>query len=281
MDFLSTQKLEAYAELYVVPFVINLVIAIAVFYFGRMIARLIARSLGRAFERANVDDSLAKFLSDLAYAMLLAVVVLAALDRLGVPTTSAIAIMGAAGLAIGLSLQGSLGNFAAGVMIIIFKPYKVGDIVTVAGHTGGVDSIKIFNTILITPDNRQIIVPNGSIIGGSIENLTALGQRRIDMVFGIGYDDDIKKAKALIEEAIDSDDRILSEPTPQIAVGELADNSVNFVVRPWVKVADYWDSMFYLNEKVKELFDANGISIPYPQRDIHLHQAEASSQKAA
>jgi small conductance mechanosensitive channel len=178
--------------------------------------------------------------------------------------------MGAAGLAVGLALQGSLQNFAAGVMLIIFRPFKAGDYVDAGGTSGTVETIKIFNTVLKTPDNREVIVPNGAIYGGTITNFSARATRRIDMVFGIGYGDDIRKAKEVIKAILESDERILKDPEPLIAVGELGDNSVNFNVRPWVNSGDYWPVKFDLNERIKLAFDENGISIPYPQMDVHM-----------
>ncbi len=274
MDFFSIDHLQALADRYLVPFAINLVIALLVFYIGRSIARLVVKALTRVMEK-KLDQSLTKFCADLAYAVLMLIVIIAALDRLGVKTTAAIAVLGAAGLAIGLALQGSLGNFASGVMILLFKPFGVGDVVNVAGQVGKVDSIKVFSTVLTTGDNRTIIVPNGTITSGVIENLTVAGTRRVDMVFGIGYGDDIKKAKAILEEIVKADARVLPEPAPQIALSELADSSVNFVVRPWCKAEDYWGVLFDTTEKVKERFDAEGISIPFPQRDIHVHNVAA------
>jgi len=276
MEFFSAENLQRYAETYVLPFAIHLLAALAVFIIGRAIARALTRTVVRLCERSKVDVSLGKFLSDMLYALMLALVVLAALDQVGVPTTSAVAIVGAAGLAVGFALQSSLGNFASGVMLLIFKPYRVGDVVNVAGQIGKVEVIKIFNTVLHTPDNRQIIIPNGSITSGSIENLSALGTRRIDLVFGIGYGDDLKKAKDILNKLVADDARILADPAPQVALSELADSSVNFVVRPWVKTADYWDVRFDLTEKVKLTFDAQGISIPFPQSDVHVHQKAAS-----
>jgi len=272
MDFFSVDYLKHLADQYLVPFGINLVIALLVFYVGRGIARLIVRMLNRVAERSNVDESLRKFLLDLAYGMLMAIVIIAALERLGVKTTAAIAILGALGLAIGLALQGSLGNFASGVLIIMFKPYKVGDLVEAAGHIGVVDEIKVFNTVLRTADNIQILIPNGQVTGGSIKNMSVRGTRRIDLTFGIGYDDDLKKAKAMIEKVLSEDSRILPEPAYQVAVSNLGDSSVDFVVRPWVNTPDYWAVRFDLIEKLKLEADAQGISIPFPQRDVHFYE---------
>jgi small conductance mechanosensitive channel len=277
MDYFSVDHLKVLADQYLIPFGINLLLALLVYYIGRSVARLIIRVLDRIAERSNVDESLRKFLLDLAYGLLMAVVVIAALERLGVKTTAAIAILGALGLAVGFALQGSLGNFASGVLIIAFKPYKVGDLVEVAGHTGVVDEIKVFNTVLRTPDNIQILIPNGQVTGGTIKNMNTRGIRRIDMVFGIGYDDDIKKAKEMIEKVLSEDSRILAEPKYQVAVSNLGDSSVDFVVRPWVKAEDYWGVRFDVTEKLKLEADAAGISIPFPQRDVHLYEEKKAA----
>jgi len=198
------------------------------------------------------------------------VVVIAAVGQLGINTTSFLTIVGAAGLAIGLALKDSLNNFASGVMIILFRPFGIGDVVTAGGVTGKVQSIAIFSTILTTPDNQKVIVPNGNIINSVITNATANDTRRIDLVVGIGYDDDIGKTKQVLAGIVGADDRILSDPAPTIAVSELADSSVNLVVRPWVRTTEYWDVYFDLMEKIKQTFDAEGIQIPYPQQDVHL-----------
>jgi small conductance mechanosensitive channel len=220
---------------------------------------------------------LARFLGNILYAVLLVAVIIAAVDQLGVNTTSLLAVFGAAGLAVGLALQNSLSNFSAGVMLIIFRPFKVGDFIEAAGVTGVVEEVQIFNTLLKTPDNREIIVPNGQIYSGTITNFSARDTRRIDLVFGIGYDDDIKKAKQLIEQIMTADDRILKEPAAAVALGELADSSVNINVRPWVKSENYWPVRADLLENVKAAFDANGISIPFPQRDVHMKPASSAA----
>ena len=277
MDFFSIEHLERLAHQYLVPFGINLLIAIFVYFIGRSIARLIIRVLDRLAERSNVDESLRKFVLDLVYGVLMAIVVITALERLGVKTTAAIAILGALGLAIGFALQGSLGNFASGVLIITFKPYKIGDLVEIAGHTGVVDDIKVFNTVLRSPDNIQILVPNGQVTSGTIKNMSTRGIRRVDIVFGIGYDDDIKKAKEMIEKVLSEDSRILAEPAYQVAVSNLGESSVDLVVRPWVKVEDYWGVRFHTLERLKIEADAAGISIPYPQRDVHLFEEKKAA----
>lgn len=276
MDFFSVAYLKGLVHAYVVPFAINLVIAAVVFVLGRLAAKMVVRFAGRVMERARIDSSLSKFLCDLLYAMILMIVVIAALGRLGIQTTAAVAVLGAAGLAVGFALQGSLGNFASGVMLIMFKPYKVGDVVSVAGQTGAVEAIHIFNTVLLTADSRTIIIPNGQITSGTIENITATGIRRVDMVVGIGYGDDMKRAKEVMMEVLTSDERVLAEPAPQVAVADLGESSVNLVVRPWCKSADYWAVKFDATERIKNALDAAGISIPFPQRDVHLHQQKAA-----
>ena len=272
MDFFSAAHLKALANEYLVPFALNLVIAIAVFIIGKSIAKLIVRGLRRMMDK-RMDPTLSNFLGNVAYSILLVVVAITALERLGVKTTAAIAVLGAAGLAVGLALQGSLGNFASGVMLILFRPYKIGDMVRISGETGVVEEIQVFNTVIVTPDNRRIIVPNGKVTSDVIENVNGTGTRRIDLTFGIGYGDDMQKAKQLIEQVLAADDRILKDPAPTVAVGELADSSVNFVVRPWVEPEHYWDVMWYVTEAIKQSFDDNGISIPFPQQDVHMHQA--------
>lgn len=272
MDYFSIEKLRYWADLYAVPFAIKLVVATLIFVLGRWLAKLVARFLDRVMNRSRMEPSLQKFVADIAYAFMLAVVVIAALEQLGVQTTAAIAILGAAGLAIGLALQGSLGNFASGVMLLTFKPYKVGDVVNLAGHIGTVDAIKLFHTVVITGDNRVIHIPNGKITADTIENLNARDTRRCDLQFGISYEDDLADARRMIEEVLAAEPRILAEPEPLIVVGELADSSVNFIIRPWTLTADLWAVRWALTEALKRAADQRGISIPYPQRDVHLHQ---------
>jgi len=206
--------------------------------------------------------------------LLMVVVILAALNALGVDTTSFAAILAAAGLAIGLALQGTLGNIGSGVLIITFRPFNVGDTVTVGGETGTVAAISMFATILNTPDNKMVTVPNTAVTGGNITNFSARETRRLDLTFGIGYDDDLKLAKSVLEDIIKADERVLADPAPFIGVRELGDSSVNFAFRPWVKTEDYWAVHFDMMEKVKLTFDEKGISIPYPQMDVHLNKIE-------
>ncbi len=269
----SGLDIEKMVDIYVVPWSINIALAIVIFIVGRLVAKGLVKVIERLLRNAKVDAMLIDFIGSIAKAVLLLFVIIASLDKLGVDTTSLIAMLGAAGLAVGLALQGSLQNFAAGVMLIIFRPFKIGDFVEAGGTTGTVEKITIFNTIILSPDNREVIVPNGAVYGGTITNLSARDTRRIDMVFGIGYGDDIKKAKEILMQAMESDERILKDPAPMVALAELGDSSVNFMVRPWVKGADYWDVKFDLTEHIKLTFDENGISIPFPQMDVHTHQA--------
>ena len=260
-------------DTYVIPWGINIAMAIAIFIVGKIVVNILCKVMTKILSKSKMDNMLIKFMVSILRAILLLFVVIAALDQLGVDTTSLIALLGAAGLAVGLALQNSLSNFAAGVMLIVFRPFKAGDFVEVAGTAGVVETINIFSSTLRTGDNKEVIIPNGSIYGGTITNYSARETRRIDMVFGIGYDDDIKKAKELLEKIVTADDRVLAEPAPVIAVSELADSSVNFVCRPWVKTGDYWGVMWDVTEEVKLQFDANGISIPYPQMDVHHPKA--------
>ena len=256
-----------------IPWGIRLGIALAIFVIGRWIARWLTSVVRKLMTKSNMDVMLINFLGNLVYTVLILVVVMATLDHLGIKTTSLLAVFGAAGLAIGLALKDSLSNFSSGVMIILFRPFKVGDFIEAGGATGTVEEVRMFATIMRTGDNRQIIVPNGQIYSGTITNYSAKPTRRIDLVFGIGYGDDIARAKKIIDDIMQQDERILSDPAPGIALGELADSSVNFNVRPWVKNADYWPVRADLLEKIKLAFDANGISIPYPQQDVYMHNA--------
>jgi small conductance mechanosensitive channel len=255
--------------------VMNLLAALVIFIVGRWVAKLLRGIVTKLMARSNVDETLRKFLANMLYGLLLTFVVLAAVDRLGVDTTSFAAIIAAAGLAVGFALQGSLANFAAGVMLILFKPFKVGDFIEAGGSTGIVEEIHIFNTLMRTGDNIQITIPNSQITGGTISNYSAKETRRIDLVVGCGYDDDIRAVKKYLEELIASEERILKDPEPVVAVHELGDNSVNFVVRPWVNTADYWAVRWDLTERIKTGFDEKGFSIPYPQRDVHVHKMTA------
>ena len=266
----DTGEINSIISTYVIPWGINIVFALAIFVVGRIVSKMIVRLLKKILHKTGMDNILINFVSSIANTALLLFIIIAALDQLGLDTTSLIALLGAAGLAIGLALQNSLQNFASGVMLIVFRPFKAGDMVEAGGTAGVVESISIFNTIMRTGDNREVIIPNGSIYNGNIINYSARDTRRIDMVFGIGYDDDIKQAKEIMQQILDSDERIHKEPEPLVAVAELADCSVNFNVRPWVNTGDYWAVKFDLTEKIKLAFDANNISIPYPQMDLHI-----------
>ena len=251
---------------------LKVIAAIAVFIVGRWIAKLLTTFIEKVMNKRHVDPTIVSFVANLTYMALLVFVVLAALGQLGIQTTSFIAVIGAAGLAIGLALQGSLSNFAAGFLMIIFRPFKVGDFIEGAGVAGTVEAIHIFTTQLLTPDNKTIIIPNASLTAGNITNYSAKGTRRVDLVFGIGYGDDVDHAKKAISDVLAKEERILKDPAPAIMLVELADSSVNFAVRPWVLAADYWGVYTALTENIKKSFDAEGISIPFPQRDVHVYK---------
>jgi small conductance mechanosensitive channel len=257
---------------------IKVLAAVVIFIVGKWVAKAIRGLVQRMMRKAQMDETLLKFVGNLTYIALLAFIIIAALSQLGIQTTSFIAVLGAAGLAIGLALQGSLANFAAGFLMILFRPIRVGDYIEGAGVAGTVEEIQIFTTTLVTPDNKTVIIPNASLTGDNIVNWTMKGTRRVDMVMGIGYDDDIDKAKQIMADILAEDDRILKDPAPQIAMIELADSSVNFVVRPWANASDYWGVYMGITEKIKKAFDANGISIPYPQRDVHIYQHSADDK---
>lgn len=265
------QTAEFYSE-HVWPSVISIILALLIFIIGRFVAKRIVKVSKKLMKKSNMDDLLVNFLGSIMSGILLLFIIIASLNQLGVDTTSLIALVGAAGLAIGLALQNSLANFAAGVMMIIFKPFKVGDFVEAAGTSGIVENIQIFNTTFRSPDNKELIVPNGLIFGDTITNYSARATRRIDLVIGIAYDADIKQAKTIMEEIIAADERIVNEPAPTLGVLELGDNSVNLYLRPWVSTADYWGVHADVLESVKYRFDEAGIGIPFPQMDVHLHK---------
>jgi small conductance mechanosensitive channel len=270
-EYLDPKQINALVDMSI-PILTNLFIAIAVFIIGKWLAKKITNIVVSLLKKINgIDETLVKFLENIIYYILMMVVILTTLSKLGVETTSFFAILGAAGLAIGLALKDSLGNFASGVMLILFKPFKLGDFVTVAGVSGTVKEISIFSTIVITGDNQKLIVPNGAITSDTIVNVNANPTRRVDLVVGIGYDDDIKKAKDVLTNILESNDKIIQNKGLTVAVSELADSSVNFVVRAWVQTPDYWGVKFDLTEQVKLRFDKEGISIPYPQQDVHHH----------
>jgi len=273
LNALSNIDIQQLLETYVLPWGINIAMALAIFIIGKFVAGILVNVAKKLMIKAKVDIILVNFIASIISTVLLLFIVIAALDRLGVNTTSLIALIGAAGLAIGLALQGSLQNLASGVMLIVFRPFNAGDFIEAAGVAGVVETIGIFTTTMRTGDNREVIVPNGSIFGGTITNFSRRETRRVDMVFGIGYGDDIKAAKDIITRILNEDERVLKDPEPLVVVGELGDSSVNFNVRPWCKTGDYWNVYFDTHEKIKLTFDAEGISIPYPQMDIHQHKA--------
>ncbi|WP_426417666.1 mechanosensitive ion channel family protein [Aestuariirhabdus sp. LZHN29] len=269
MESINIQQL---LDGYLIPWGINFGMALLVFVGGRILARLIISVISKGLSKTRMDDTLVHFVLSILRVLFTLLVVVAALDQLGVDTTSLVALLGAAGLAVGLALKDSLQNFASGVMLVVFRPFVAGDFIEAGGVAGVVERISIFSTLIKTGDNREIIVPNGSIFAGTITNYSAKPTRRIDMVFGIGYDDDLLKAKEVLMRVVAADERVLKDPAPAVAVAELADSSVNFNVRPWVNTADYWPVRSDLIERIKLEFDREGISIPYPQTDVHLKQ---------
>jgi len=251
---------------------VNIISAIIILFIGNMIVKAVANSVAKVLESKKMDKAVVQFIHGLVRYLLFVIVLIAALGRLGVQTASVVAVIGAAGLAIGLALQGSLSNFAAGVLIVAFRPFKSGDYVEVGGVAGSVEAIQIFQTVLKTPDNKMVVVPNSSVIGGPITNYSRHETRRVDMVIGVSYKSDLKKTKQVLRETLEKDPRILKDPDITIGVHTLADSSVNFVVRPWVKTADYWPVYFDNMQAIKEALDANGIEIPFPQMDVHLNK---------
>lgn len=266
-----SQFLETAQEILVV-FAFNLVAAIIIYFVGSWVARLVRSIVKRLMARREVNVTLVNFTSTVVYYVVLAFVVIAALNRLGLQTASFVAVLGAAGLAIGLAFQGSLSNFAAGVLMIVFRYFEVGHFIEAGGTMGTVEDIQLFTTRLATPDNRVVYVPNATLLSGNITNFSIKDTRRIDFVFGVGYDDDVDRAKQILLEEIEKETRILNDPAPQVGLVELADSSVNFAVRPWVRAADYLDVMFDFQANVKKRLDAEGLSIPFPQRDVHVFQ---------
>jgi small conductance mechanosensitive channel len=254
---------------------IKLATALTIFLVGKFIVRLAVKATAAVMQKQAVDKTLETFICNLVRTVLMVVVIITAISAIGIETTSFIAIFGAAGLAVGLALQGSLSNFASGVLIILFRPYRVGDWIEAAGVSGGVEQVQILTTVLKTGDNKQIIVPNSQIMNSIITNYSANDTRRVDMVVGVSYDDDIDKVRKTLEELIAAEERILPEPAPTIAVSALADSSVNFIVRPWVKTSDYSGVKFDMTEAIKKRFDEEGISFPFPQQDVHLYNAKS------
>jgi len=262
----------------------NIVGALVIFLVGRWVAKLVSSLLGKALTKAKMDPTLVPFIDNLAYTAMLIFVVIAALAEVGVQTASVVAVLGAAGLAVGLALQGSLANFASGVLLLVFKPFRVGDYVEISGIGGTVQAIHVFNTVLNDPNNIRIIVPNGQVTSGNILNYTINGTRRIDLTASVSYDDDLRKARRVIESVLAAEPRILPEPAPQVAVKEMADSSVDFAVRPWVKTSDYWPVYFELTEKLKVVLEEQGFTIPFATQEIYIKNdtsAAASVLKSA
>ncbi|MBT5217906.1 MAG: mechanosensitive ion channel [Woeseia sp.] len=252
----------------------KLLVALIIFYVGRIVAKMLVKGIHKVMRAQEVDQILETFVCNLAYWMVMVFVIIAAISQIGVQTTSFIAVMGAAGLAVGLALQGSLSNFAAGVLIVVFRPYRVGDFVEVAGISGSVVQVQILSTILNTGDNKQIVVPNAQIMNSIITNYSANNTRRVDMIISVSYDDNLDKVRNTLRELVNADSRIMQDPECLIAVAELADSSVNFFVRPWVASSDYWAVKLDLTESIKKRFDQDGISFPFPQQDVHLYKQE-------
>jgi len=270
----TVSKYTDMAITYASEYGLKIVAAILIFVIGKWVAKKVTKVTKNVMTKAKVDKTLVEFSESVVYFLLLLMVIMASLNALGINTTSFIAVLGAASLAIGLALQGTLSNIGAAVIIIIFRPFKVGDVIEAAGALGTVSDMNLFSTIISPVDNRTIIVPNSAIIGGNITNFSTKNERRVDHVFGIGYDDDLKLAKETLMDIMKADERILPEPAPFVAVSELADSSVNFVVRAWVKTEDFWGVHFDMIENVKLTFDEKGISIPYPQMDVHTDKVE-------
>lgn len=246
--------------------------AIVILILGKWVANVLRTLVHKVMSKRQIEGTVVSFVSNLAYVAMMTFVIISAITSLGIPTTSFVAVIGAAGLAIGLAFQASLSNFASGFLLVIFQPFRKGDFIEGAGTAGIVDEIQIFTTRLTTPDNKLIIIPNSKLMGDNITNFSAHATRRVDFKFGVSYSDDLKKVKEVLNRIVEEEKRVLKDPAPMIAVSELGDSSVNFVVRVWVNKADYWGVFFDTTEKVKLTFDAEGISIPFPQRDVHLYQ---------
>ena len=251
---------------------LKILAAIAIFLIGRWIAKAVQGIIKKLLAKRKVDGTIISFIASITYIALITFVIIASLAQLGIQTTSFIAVIGAAGLAIGLALQGSLANFASGFLLIVFRPFKEGEYIEGGGTSGIVEDIQIFTTTLVTPDNKKVIIPNAKLTGDNITNYSAKGTRRVELVVGVSYSDDLDKVRKVLQDIVESDERIMKDPPSMIVVKELADSSVNFVVRVWVRTEDYWDVFFETTETVKKRFDKEGISIPFPQSDVHLHE---------
>jgi small conductance mechanosensitive channel len=275
MDTSNASRIVQQAVDLLTTYGLQIIGAILVLIAGRIAASIAAAVTRKAMTRAKADEALVRFVANLVRIAVIVFAVIAALDLFGIQTTSFVAVLGAAGLAVGLALQGSLANFAAGVLILVFRPFRIGDVITAAGATGKVAEIGIFTTTMNTFDNQKMIIPNAAVTSGTIVNINAYDTRRVDLTASIGYGDDIEKAKSVLERIIAGHDKILKDPAPTVQLLELGDSSLNFVVRPWVKTEDYWTVYFDVTRAIKEEFDREGISIPFPQQDVHLYQATA------
>lgn len=267
LEFFSSEELVPM----LLDWAMKIILALAIYVVGKWVTQRVTGLVTKLMQSRDVDPTLVNFLANIVYAVLLVAVIIAALDTLGLPVTSLLAVVGAAGLAVGLALKDSLGNFAAGVMLVLFRPFSKGDFVEAAGVSGSIDDVRIFSTILTTPDNKQITIPNAQVYAGTITNYTAKDRRRVDMVFGVSYDDDLKVAREVLTRVCTSHPKVLAEPEFKIFVLNLGDNSVDFAVRPWAKTEDYWTVWGDVLEQGKAELEAAGCSIPYPQRDVHMH----------
>ena len=269
---LNLQQIVAQIQSILAVYGLKILAALAILILGRIVAGILQKIVRGAANKAKIDPTISSFIGNIAFIGILAFAALAALSRLGVETTSFIAVLGAAGLAVGLAFQGSLANFAAGFLMILFRPFKVGDFINGAGIEGTVKEIQVFTTTLMTLDNKKVIVPNAKMTGDNIINYTAEPKRRVDLVVGVSYSDDLDKVKQVLNDEVTSFPDVLADPAPQIAVKEMADSSINLVVRPWVKTADYWKVYFGLTEAIKKRFDKEDITIPFPQQDVHMYK---------
>lgn len=272
-QFLNPEMLDYYQKM-AVSSILKVLAALLVFLIGKFIARFLSNSFEKALEKAKVDPTLRHFLGNMSYYVCMTVVILAALGQLGIQTTSFLAVLGSAGLAVGLALQGSLSNFAAGVLLILFRPFQVGEYIEGGGIGGTVEEIQLFVTRMKTPDNKAVFVPNSKLMGDSIVNYSRNATRRCDMVIGVSYDDDVDEVKALLLEILSKEERVLKEPAPLVGLNEFGDSSVNFILRPWVKTSDFLATKLDLHMEIKKRFDEKDISIPYPQQDVYLHKVE-------
>lgn len=269
--YFTPEKISQYTDL-TIRWGGKVIAALLIFFIGKWVAKMIRATIHKQLTNREVDPTLVSFGSSILYYVLMIAVVIAAIQQVGFQTTSLVAIVGAAGLAVGLALQGSLSNFASGVLIILFRPFQVGDVIDAAGQVGCVREIGILMTHMSSGDNKKIMIPNSAIMGGTITNITAEDTRRVDMSVGVGYSDDLDRVQDIILDVLNADDRILDDPAPQVVVAELADSSVNFNVRPWCKKEDYWGVFFDFQKTIKQRLDKEGVSIPFPQQDVHMHQ---------